>query len=248
MSTIANDLPVFLAVWAQMMFGALHWWCQLCFLPGRGCWERADPQWCSVWLLELRCSPTETSVEKCSEIVDSQKILREARTWRQTTDIIIGKVLSPHSTIYIKIKKIKLKYTIRTIYHNVRWTYYLFIPWQWSGSLRLLFSCMGGIVGHQVRGRRERWAECGEGTVAREDAHHQMTPSGKVHVHLGCSEKVLPWQRKQIKSSFHCRNTNSVWINLFGGFCVCTSLFSEDAPLTSQLWLPFEHSVNKSKL
>ncbi len=48
------------------------------------------------------------------------------------------------------------------------------------------------VVGHEVGGRRERRAECGEGAVAREDAHHQMTPRGKIHVHLGCSEEVLP--------------------------------------------------------
>lgn len=125
-STIANDLPVFLAVQAQMMFGALHWWCQLCFLPGRGWWERADPQWCSVWLLELRCRPTETSVEKCSEIAESQKILREARTWSQTTDIITGKVLSPHGTIHLKIKiKIQLKYTSITMWDELMISSYL---------------------------------------------------------------------------------------------------------------------------
>lgn len=44
----------------------------------------------------------------------------------------------------------------------------------------------------EVRGGGEGGAECGEGAVAWEDAHHQMTPRGKVHVHLSRSEEVLP--------------------------------------------------------
>lgn len=58
--------------------------------------------------------------------------------------------------------------------------------------MRLLHSWTRDGVGHKVGGCGEGRAERGEGTVAREDAHHQVTPGGKIHVHLGCSEKVLP--------------------------------------------------------
>lgn len=51
---------------------------------------------------------------------------------------------------------------------------------------------MWGVVGQQVGRRGERGAEGGEGAVARQDAHHQVTPCGKVHVHLGRPEEVLP--------------------------------------------------------
>lgn len=65
-------------------------------------------------------------------------------------------------------------------------------PWQWRGGLRLPVRGPWGVVGHQVGRRREGRAEGGEGAVAREDAHHQVTPRGKIHVHLGRSEEVLP--------------------------------------------------------
>lgn len=49
------------------------------------------------------------------------------------------------------------------------------------------------MVGRRVGGGVEGGAEGGEGAVARKDAHHQVAPRGKVHVHLGRSEEVLPW-------------------------------------------------------
>lgn len=63
--------------------------------------------------------------------------------------------------------------------------------------MRLLHSWTWDVVGHEVGGRGEGRAERGEGTVAGEDAHHQMTPRGKIHVHLGRSEEVLPCGRQK---------------------------------------------------
>lgn len=69
-------------------------------------------------------------------------------------------------------------------------------PWQCSGVLRLPLGGVWCVVGHQVGGRTERRAERGQRAVTRDDAHHQMTPRGKIHVHLSSSEEVLSWRRK----------------------------------------------------
>lgn len=105
------------------------------------------------------------------------------------------------------------------------------------------------MVGRRVGGGVEGGAEGGEGAVARKDAHHQVAPRGKVHVHLGRSEEVLPWGggrwRRGGGLGLHMekqKHGHKVFV------CRVTFLLGEDASLTSQFRLPFYDGVDESKL